>query len=87
VVTNNTDVLKVFENHNLELVLQGHLHVKERLWWRNTTFITGGAICARWWRGPWHGTKEGFNVITLQRNRVDWEYIDYGWQARRPSHR
>jgi 3',5'-cyclic AMP phosphodiesterase CpdA len=87
VVTNNTDVLKIFEKHNLVLVLQGHLHVKERLWWRNTTFITGGAICARWWRGPWHGTSEGFNVITLKGNRVDWEYIDYGWQARRPSHK
>ena len=85
VVTNNTDVLRLFEKHNLLLVLQGHLHVAERLWWRNTTFITGGAICARWWRGPWLGTKEGFNVITLLDNRVDWQYIDYGWQSRRPT--
>ena len=87
VVTNNTDVLKTFERHNLLLVLQGHLHAKERLLWRNTTFITGGAVCARWWRGPWHGTEEGFNVITLQGNRVDWEYIDYGWEAKRPSNK
>ena len=87
VLTNNTEVLELFEKHNLVLVLQGHLHVKERLWWRNTTFITGGAICARWWRGPWHGTEEGFNVITLQGNRVDWDYINYGWQSRRPSNK
>jgi Icc protein len=87
VVTNNTEVLKIFSNHNLVLVLQGHLHVKERIWWRGTTFITGGAICARWWRGPWHGTAEGFNVITLRGNSVDWKYINYGWQAKRPRNR
>lgn len=87
VVTNNMEVLKLFANHNLMLVLQGHLHVSERLQWQNTTFITGGAICARWWRGPWHGTEEGFNVITLQDNRIDWQYIDYGWEAKRPRNR
>ncbi len=84
VVTNNLDVLKMFDKHNLLLVLQGHLHAKERLMWRNTTFITGGAICARWWRGPWHGTNEGFNVITLEGNNVEWEYVEYGWETRRP---
>jgi 3',5'-cyclic AMP phosphodiesterase CpdA len=85
VVTNNIEVLQLFEKHQLILVLQGHLHIKERLQWRNTTFITGGAVCGRWWRGPWHGTAEGFSVITLDGNRVGWEYIDYGWQAKRPA--
>ena len=84
VVVNNIDVLRLFSNHNLVLVLQGHLHAKERLQWRETTFITGGAICAKWWRGPWHGTEEGFCVVTLRGNTIQWEYIDYGWEARRP---
>lgn len=87
VVTNNVEVLNLFRNHNLMLVLQGHLHVHERLQWLDTTFITGGAICGRWWRGPWHGTEEGFNIITLQGDRIDWQYIDYGWEAKRPRHR
>jgi len=87
VITNNMEVLELFRNHNLMLVLQGHLHASERLQWRDTTFITGGAICGRWWRGPWHGTEEGFNIITLQGNRIDWQYIDYGWRARRPRNR
>ena len=34
-------------------------------------------------RGPFHGTEEGFNVVTLHLNHVDWEYVDYGWEARR----
>ncbi len=85
VVVNNLDVLRVLEDHNVVLVLQGHLHAKELVMWRETTFIVGGAICGKWWRGPWYGTKEGFNVITLTGNRVGWEYVDYGWEARRPE--
>jgi len=84
VIVNNTDVLSLFTDHNLLLVLQGHLHVDEMLRWRGTTFITGGAVCGKWWRGSWHGTREGFGVLTLRPDRVDWEYHDYGWVARRP---
>ncbi|MDP6342455.1 MAG: metallophosphoesterase [Alphaproteobacteria bacterium] len=82
VVVNNLPVLELFADHNLVLVLQGHLHVKELLRWRGTTFIMGGAICGRWWTGPNHGTVEGFNTITLDHDRIAWQYLDYGWQAR-----
>lgn len=84
VVVNNREVLDLFVSHNLVLVLQGHLHVDEWIHWRGTSFITGGAVCAKWWRGTWYGTEEGFGVVTLDGNSVSWEYIDYGWQARRP---
>lgn len=85
VVVNNIEVLDLFAQHNLILVLQGHTHVKELIRWRNTTFLTGGAICARWWRGPFFGTEEGFNVLTLRHDHIEWDYVDYGWQARRPD--
>ena len=85
VVTNNLEVFKLIEEHNVILVLQGHLHISELIRWRDITFIGGGAVCGQWWRGPWHGTQEGFNLLTLTGNRVDWEYIDYGWEARRPQ--
>jgi Icc protein len=84
VMTNGREVLKRFRAHNLLLVLQGHLHVDELLRWRNTTLITGGAVCAKWWRGNWHGTEEGFGLVTLTPDRVTWQYIDYGWTAKRP---
>ena len=84
VIINNRDVLKLFESHNVVLVLQGHLHVRELIEWQNTSFIVGGAVCAKWWRGPYYGTEEGFNILTLNNNRVEWEYIDYGWTAKRP---
>jgi 3',5'-cyclic-AMP phosphodiesterase len=84
VVVNNAEVLKIIANHNVILVLQGHLHVKEMIQWRGTTFITGGAVCGKWWRGPWYGTQEGFNTLTLTGDHVRWEYVDYGWEAGRP---
>jgi 3',5'-cyclic-AMP phosphodiesterase len=84
VVVNNCEVLKVMENHNLILVLQGHLHVNEMIRWRGTTFITGGAICGKWWRGNWYGTEEGFYDIMLTGDHVECSYVDYGWEARRP---
>ena len=84
VIVNNVEILKIIKDYNVILVLQGHTHAKEMLVWRDTTFITGGAICGRWWRGSWHGTKEGFSLITLKGDQVAWEYIDYDWEARRP---
>ncbi len=84
VVVNNREVLNLFAKHNLMLVLQGHLHVDEMLRWGRTTFITGGAVCAQYWRGPWHGTQEGYGVLTLRKDRVDWQYVDIGWNAKRP---
>lgn len=84
IVINNREVLELFAGHNLLLVLQGHLHVAEMLRWRGTTFVTGGALSGKWWRGSWHGTGEGYGVLTLRPDRVDWEYHGYGWKAQRP---
>ena len=78
VVVNNREVLALFEGRNLILVLQGHLHVAELLRWRGTTFVTGGALSGAWWRGAWHGTSPGFNVVTLTGGHVAWEYVEYG---------
>jgi 3',5'-cyclic AMP phosphodiesterase CpdA len=84
VVVNNHEVLELVSGHNLVLVLQGHLHVNEMLRWRGATFVTGGAVSGKWWRGSWHGTAEGFGIVTLRPDRVEWEYRTYGWEARRP---
>jgi len=78
VLVNNREVLRCFSNHNLLLVLQGHLHINEMLVWNSTRFITGGAICGGWWNGEWHGTFEGYGVITLNENLISWNYYDLG---------
>lgn len=84
IVLNTPDVLRVLERHRVVAVLQGHLHVNELLRWKGITFITGGAVCGKWWRGEWHGTKEGFGVVSLEGHHVEWRYVEYGWQVRRP---
>ena len=85
VVENGKEVLALFRGRNLVLVLQGHLHVNEMVRWRGVTFITGGAVCGKWWRGAWYGTREGFGVLLLEGERIDWRYVAYGWEARRPA--
>ncbi len=85
VVVNAQDVLDVFADHNLILVLQGHLHVHEAITWQDTVFITGGALSGKWWRGAWHGTDAGYTVVRLRDSEIEWDYKTYGWQERRPS--
>ena len=85
VIVNWDEILQCFDQHSLILVLQGHLHVAEQLEKGATTFITGGAICGQWWRGPWKGTPEGFYVIDLKGTAVEAHYQAYGWTARRPA--
>ena len=77
VVQNAKEVLELFAAKNLVAVLQGHLHVNETFRWRNTTFITGGAICGGWWKGPWCGTPAGYGVLTLRSGSAVWEYLEY----------
>ena len=81
VVANSKEVIDLFKNHNLKLVLQGHLHTIEDVYIDGIHFITGGAICARWWRGANMGFEEGFMYLTVKDDKVSWEYKDYGWNV------
>lgn len=81
VVYNSKEVLDLFEDHNLKLVLQGHLHIVEDIKIRDTHFITGGAISASWWEGSYYGFEEGFLKFTLSENDFSYEFVDYGWEA------
>lgn len=83
VIANYKELLKTFEEHNLKLVLQGHQHLYEEIFSQEVQYITGGAVCANWWQGPFFGTEEGFLVIDIDNNNtIDWKYIDYGWTSK-----
>jgi len=45
-------------------------------------FITGGAICAAWWRGPYRGDEEGFVLVRVKGSEFDWEFVDYKWEVK-----
>jgi hypothetical protein len=81
VVVNAKEVIELFQDHNLKLVLQGHLHFYETLHVFGTDYITGGAVSGRWWKGPYLNTEEGFLLLKVKGEEVTWEYVDYGWEA------
>jgi 3',5'-cyclic-AMP phosphodiesterase len=81
VVVNAKEVVELFKDHNLKLVLQGHLHYYETLHVFGTDYVTGGAVSGSWWEGPYLGTEEGFLLLKVKDNDVTWEYIDYGWSV------
>lgn len=77
VVANAQSLLDRFANHNLRLVLQGHLHVNELIQWNNRTFLMGGAVSGAWWNGPNLGTPPGYGVVTLDKHSVQWDYAGH----------
>jgi len=81
VISNSLEVLRLFSEHNLRLVLQGHLHYLEDIYVQNQVhFITGGAVCGKWWANePDSKPEEGFVMIHVEGEELDWEYVDYGW--------
>jgi len=82
VITNFKAIWDMFQGYNLQLVLQGHQHLDEKIYSRGTWFITGGAICASWWGGGFYGTEEGFLLVAVDENKkISWQYIDYEWNV------
>ncbi len=78
---NTSDVLPIFEGHNIIAVLQGHTHINETVFWRDIPYITSGAVCGNWWRGSRWGTPEGFTVLELADGKAHWHYETYGWKS------
>ena len=81
VIVNSKEVLELFQDYNLKLVLQGHLHSVEEIKVGGITFLTAGAVSADWWEGPFHGLEEGFVLIEVRNDNFGWKYIDFGWEA------
>jgi len=81
VITNSLEVLELLWEHNLKLVLQGHLHFNEDLFVGNKVhFITGGAVSGQWWSNkPGMHPEEGFQMIHVKGDELSSEYIDFGW--------
>ena len=77
--SNFKEIWDMFENKNLKMVLQGHMHLYEEIKVKGVQFITAGAVSASWWGGAYHGTEEGYLKVDINGNNFDWEYVDYGW--------
>lgn len=80
IITNAQEIIKILEQYNVKLVLQGHLHFLEDINYNGIHYITGGAVCANWWNGPRFGMEEGFVEIKVSDGNFDWRYVDFGWE-------
>ena len=78
---NAQDVLDVLWPYAPKLVLQGHTHIRETVMYNGRQFITTGAVCGNWWKGPRDGHPEGFGVVTVRGADVSWRYETYGFTA------
>ncbi len=81
IIVNAKQVEELLKDHNLKLVLQGHLHYFEDLYVFGTSYVTAGAVSASWWEGPYMDTEEGFLLVKVKADDLSWEYIDYGWNV------
>jgi predicted MPP superfamily phosphohydrolase len=74
-ITNAAEVLAVFAQYRVQLVLQGHMHENEHQVAGGTLFLTTGAACGRWWRGPNpDGSPRGFRRVELNGDAFRTEY-------------
>lgn len=81
VITNSKEVLSFCSDYNVRLILQGHVHIVEDHQYRKTEYVTSGAVCGNWWKGPRMGHPEGFAVYTVDDDRIQWGYHSFGWRA------
>jgi Icc protein len=55
----------------------------EKLIIKDTHFVTAGAVSGKWWRGSHEGFPEGFLVVNIKDNQLDYYYETYGWEAKK----
>jgi len=75
-VTNADLVLEKLSNRPVALIMQGHLHINERVEDRGIPCITGGAVCGDRWHGPNMGTAAGVGIIEIHPGAMPpgWDY-------------
>ncbi|MDZ7637176.1 MAG: metallophosphoesterase [Bryobacterales bacterium] len=80
-INNSQEVLKTLEGYNVKAVLQGHTHIREEVVYKGVRYLTSGAVSGNWWKGEREGHPEGFGVLSVNGDQIDWRYETYGWQA------
>ncbi|MBB2949286.1 metallophosphoesterase [Sphingobacterium sp. JUb56] len=73
--TNQKQVFDLFKEHNLKLVLQGHMHLYEEIKVKGVQFITAGAVSGNWWQGSFEGTVPGHLEVDVKGQNFSWKYL------------
>ncbi|WP_213807160.1 metallophosphoesterase [Granulicella sp. dw_53] len=83
-VNNACDVIPILTQHNVLVVLQGHIHINETVLYKGIPFVTCGAVSGDWWRGSHWETPEGYTVVSLRGGKATWRYETYGFKTISP---
>lgn len=77
------ELLQLFRQYpNIKLCLSGHTHLTEQISYAGINFVNSGAVCGQWWKGHFHHTLEGYNIIDLYDDgSYRTQYLNYGWKA------
>jgi len=81
VITNAPEVVDILQQYNVKLVLQGHQHFLEDIYYKGIHYITGGSVSGDTWRGTNMGMQEGFVKIDVSGDDFTWKYVDFGWEV------
>lgn len=78
-IENSDEIIKLFRDKNLKMILQGHIHYYEVLHILNkTTVISAPSFSGKWWMGPMNGLNIGFVLIDVEnQNDFNYQLIDY----------
>ncbi len=79
------EIRRQFAGRNVLGVLQGHVHVNDRIVLEGVPYQTCGAICGNWWHGTRLGTPEGFTVVTVAGGKLTTRYETYGFHSVAPE--
>ncbi len=80
-VANSDEVIPLLQQHNVLAVLQGHTHIEEGVRHCGIQYITGGAVCGRWWQGMQYGNREGVTFVTVGGGKLTTNYVPTGFIA------
>lgn len=50
---------------NVKACISGHVHLVDRVTYRNVNYFTNGAVSAGWWSGPFQECQNGYAIIDL----------------------
>jgi 3',5'-cyclic-AMP phosphodiesterase len=78
-VANAAEVIPLLERHAVLAVLQGHIHIVENVQHHGIQFVSGGAVCGNWWRGPHYGDREGVTFVTVSAEGITTRYVPTGF--------
>lgn len=75
------ELLDLLRRHtNVKLCLSGHTHLTESISFGSLDFVNSGAVSGLWWKGDFHHTDEGYNIVDLfDDGTYATTYTPYGW--------